>query len=125
MAAPDEIRIIDAADGPRLEIVEGEGHARAVVWPGMGALLRSIHTISLGAGARTIELRHPSEAVYYVAEGSGEAVDVVAGDAQAVRPGSMVHVDPGTAYVIRAGDAGMSLVGGPAPPDPAFYETLL
>ena len=124
MVAPDEIQIIDATEGPVLPIVEGDGHARAVVWPGTGAVLRSIHVISLRAGARTKELRHPSEAVYYVTEGSGEAIDVSGGEARAVRPGSMVHVDAETAYVLRAGEDGVSLVGGPAPPDPALYEGL-
>ncbi|MDQ6817464.1 MAG: hypothetical protein M3018_08670 [Actinomycetota bacterium] len=121
-ASGDQIQILSAAEGPRLAIVRGPGHAHAVVWPGMGANLRSIHSISLESGARTIELSHPSEAVYYVAAGSGEAIDVVTGAREKLGRGSMVHVDPGTAYVLSAGEEGMRVVGGPSPPDLSLYE---
>jgi quercetin dioxygenase-like cupin family protein len=121
-ASGDQIQILNAAEGPRLAIVERAGHSHAVVWPGMGATLRSIHSISLGRGGRTIELSHPSEAVYYVAAGSGEAVDVVTGAREKLRRGSMVHVDPDTPYILSAGEEGMQLVGGPSPPDLSLYE---
>lgn len=120
----DGIRIIALEDGPELDIIAGEGSARAPIWPGMGAQLRSINLISLGAGAATIELRHPSEAVYYVTDGGGAAVDVDAGEVQDVHPGSMVHIDAGTGYVMRAGEAGMALIGGPSPADPSLYEGI-
>jgi quercetin dioxygenase-like cupin family protein len=122
MGRVDEIQVVAMQDGPALAIVEGEGTAHAVIWPGIGAQLRSIHRIELARGASTIRLRHPSEAVYYVIEGSGETVDVDAAETKALRPGSMVHVDPGTTYVLSAGEQGLSLVGGPSPPDPALYE---
>lgn len=124
MTTSDEIQILSTAEGPTLEIIEGDGQARAVVWPGMGAQLRSLHTISLGPGARTVQLRHPSEAVYYVIGGAGEAIDMTDCDAHAIGPGTMLHIDAGTAYVIRAGDDGMSVAGGPAPPDLALYDGL-
>jgi mannose-6-phosphate isomerase-like protein (cupin superfamily) len=66
-------------------------------------------------------MRHPSEAVYYVVDGAGEAVDADADEVQPLRVGAMIHIDPGTTYVIRAGFEGVSLVGGPSPPDPALY----
>jgi mannose-6-phosphate isomerase-like protein (cupin superfamily) len=124
MAGSEEIQVVALEHGPALQIVEGDGRAHAVIWPGMGARLRSIHRIQLRGGARTIELRHPSEAVYYVIDGSGEVVDADADQRQALRPGSMVHIDPGTTYVLSAGEEGISLVGGPSPPDPALYEGL-
>jgi quercetin dioxygenase-like cupin family protein len=111
-----------AGDGPALGIVAGEGSARAVVWPGMGAQLRSMHRISLGPGARTIELRHPSDAVYYVIFGSGAAVDRTSGGRDALVEGSMVHVDAGTPYELAAAGDGMELVGGPCPADASLYE---
>lgn len=117
-----EVAVVGVEDGPELEILAGSGTVRAVIWPGMGAKLRSMHRISLAAGSRTIELRHPSDAVYYVIGGSGEARD---GDAAASEPlvtGSMVHVDRGTAYELVAGDGGMELVGGPAPADASLYN---
>jgi mannose-6-phosphate isomerase-like protein (cupin superfamily) len=122
MGASDGIQILPLDRGPALPLVDGDGSAHAVVWPGMGAQLRSIHRIELGSGARTIEMRHPFEAVYYVIEGAGEAVDLDGDERQQLRPGSMVHVDSGTKYVLSATGEGMSVVGGPSPPDPSLYE---
>jgi quercetin dioxygenase-like cupin family protein len=120
-----EIRILDAATGPELPIIEGGGVARAIVWPGVGAELRSLHRIWLEPGATTVTLAHPSDAVYYVLEGSGSAHDESTGAAHEVRQGSMFHVDAGTSYAIIAGDGAMQLVGGPAPADPAMYAHLV
>lgn len=117
-----EVVVTGVGSGPELSIVDGEGGARAVIWPGMGARLRSMHRISLGRDARTIELTHPSDAVYYVIEGGGSAVDRSSGDESALVEGSMVHVDAGTPYALVAGAEGMELVGGPCPADDALYE---
>ena len=114
------VKVLDADLGPELSIVEGEGRAHAIIWPGMGAQMRSMHRISLGGGAATTELRHPGEAV----EGAGEATDPSSEASQAIELGSMVHVEPETAYVIRAGSDGLELVGGPSPPDPALYADV-
>ena len=119
-----EIRILDGSDGPELPIVEGDGTARAIVWPGTGARSRSLHHLWLTAGSGTVELVHPSDAVYYVVEGGGTVRDPAAGDDQELRAGSMIHVDAGTAYAVRAGDGGIELVGGPAPADDALYAHL-
>jgi hypothetical protein len=120
-AALGEVAVVDGEGGPELGIVDGEGRARAVIWPGMGARLRSMHRISLGPGSRTVELRHPTDAVYYVIDGDGEAHDRDAGTAEPLVTGSMVHVDRETAYELVGGDGGMEVVGGPAPADPALY----
>ena len=111
-------------DSPELPIVEGEGSARAIVWPGVGARFRSMHRISLGAGARTAELRHPMEAVYYIIAGGGSVRDGAAADATALIEGSMIFVEPGTRYAIEAGAEGIEVLGGPCPPDPALYAGL-
>jgi quercetin dioxygenase-like cupin family protein len=124
MTGGDQIQVLALEAGPSLPIIADEGAAHAVVWPGMGAQLRSLHRIDLGHGGRTIELRHPAEAVYYVMEGEGEAVDLDADQKQALRKGAMFHIDPETTYVLRASAAGMSLVGGPSPADPALYRSL-
>jgi mannose-6-phosphate isomerase-like protein (cupin superfamily) len=122
MDSDGEIQVLPLAQGPPLDIVEGEGRAQAVIWPGMGARLRSIHRIELSAGARTIPMCHPAEAVYYVIEGNGAAIDIGDGESQPLRPGSMAHIDAETTYRFGAGAGGLSLVGGPSPPDPALYE---
>ena len=124
-SAVREIQVLSVADGPELAIVDGDGLARAVVWPGVGATLRSIHTISLGADARTIELSHPAEAVYYVMSGTGTAIDTTINEVQELRTGSMVHIEPGTRYILSAADGGLELVGGPSPPDPRLYGDAL
>jgi hypothetical protein len=116
-----DVVVVDPDGGPELALVAGEGSARAVVWPGMGAQLRSMHRISLGPGSRTIEMSHPSDAVYYVIAGDGEAVDPRAGDVSPLVTGSMAHIDAGTAYELVAGERGMELAGGPCPADPSLY----
>jgi quercetin dioxygenase-like cupin family protein len=110
-----------AGEGPQLDIVTGAGSARAVIWPEMGATLRSMHRISLGREARTVELSHPSDAVYYVISGDGAAADRTTGERNALVEGSMVHVDAGTRYELVAGGEGMELVGGPCPADASLY----
>lgn len=124
MGEVEEIQVVDLEQGPELTIVEGDGRAHAVIWPGMGAELRTIHRIELAAGARTIPLCHPSDAVYYVIDGAGRAIDGGEGAGQPLRAGSMAHVDAGTTYVFAASEDGLSLVGGPSPADPRLYEEL-
>lgn len=117
----DRVLVLHRDDGPELDLVEGGGSVRAILWPGVGARSRSMHRIVLEPGARTREQRHRGEAVYAVLAGSGEIVDGEAG-ARAVGTGSMVHVDADTGYVIVAGPGGLEAVGGPAPVDPDLYE---
>ncbi|MFL5841211.1 MAG: hypothetical protein ACJ77Z_12255 [Thermoleophilaceae bacterium] len=119
-----EIRILDGSTGPELPIVRGAGIARAIVWPGTGARLRSLHRIWLAPGAATIELSHASDAVYYVVDGAGTVHDMTSGSDHAVRLGSMFHIDAGTSYAVDAGNGGLQVVGGPAPADTAMYAHL-
>jgi mannose-6-phosphate isomerase-like protein (cupin superfamily) len=123
MSAVGRVEVRDATRGPELALTEGGGRAWAVVWPGMGAQLRSLHRISLRGGARTVELDHATEAVYYVLSGTGDAVDVDASSAEVLVEGSMAHIEAGTRYSFRAGTGGIELVGGPSPADPALYAT--
>lgn len=112
------------ARAPSLPIIDGAGEATAIVWPGVGAHLRSIHRISLSAGSRTTRLQHPMEAVYYVMNGNATASDQNSSRTAQLVTGSMVLVDPGTPYIFVAGDGGVELVGGPCPADPAMYRHL-
>jgi quercetin dioxygenase-like cupin family protein len=122
VSAAGQIQVLDLEIGPQLAIVRGEGSAHAVVWPGVDAQLRSMHCVRLAPGATTIELSHPSEAVYYVVRGVGSVSDPAAGETEPLREGSMFHVDPGTVYVIEAGAQPIELVGGPSPADDSLYE---
>lgn len=125
MSKSREVRILDSGTTcPLLPIVEGGGEARAVVWPGVGAEYRSMHRISLPPGGRTIEFNHPMEAVSYVISGEGAANDAATLAEHLLVEGAMIHVEPGTAYRFRAGSAGIELLGGPCPYDPALYATL-
>lgn len=118
----DRVQVLDAAGGPELAVVESGGTATAVIWPGMGAELRSMFRLSLAGGGSTVRMSHPSDAVYYVISGSGEVSDGDGADLQELVEGSMVHVDAGDSYALRAGPDGLEAVGGPAPADPALYE---
>jgi quercetin dioxygenase-like cupin family protein len=117
------VRVLRAGDGsPELPIVEGEGAVRAIVWPGIGARLRSLQRVDLAAGSRTISLRHPMEAVYYVVQGDGTVRDPEDGSSNPLIEGSMIHIEAGTAYVFEAGSGGIGLLGGPCPADPSLYR---
>ena len=121
----DEVRVLDSGEAcPELPIVEDGGRALAVVWPGVGALHRSMHLVRLDGDGRTKPLSHPSDAVYHLCEGSATAVDGGSGESFEIRVGAMLHIDAGTTYRIEAGGAGAMLIGGPCPPDPALYEHL-
>lgn len=120
----EEVQVFSSEDGcPSLPIVEGPGEALAIVWPGVGASLRSLHKISLQAGGKTIRMKHPGEAVYYVVNGSVSVSDDTAG--YLVTKGAMVFIEPGTAYTMAAHDGATELIGGPCPPDPTLYEGVL
>ena len=121
----ERVAVFDADEKcPRLPLVSGEGEAFAVVWPGVGANMRSMHRITLRAGSATVRMQHPMEAVYYVITGSGTMRDLNAGTSDAVVEGSMIHIDPNTAYICAAGNDGMELIGGPCPADPELYRSL-
>jgi hypothetical protein len=126
MPLPPRVTVISADERcPRLPIVAGPGEAYAVVWPGMGAEMRSMHRISLKSGGATIPLRHPMEAVYAVIGGAGTVRDPDTGATEPLADGAMFHVEPGTAYVVAAGAEGLELVGGPCPIDPAIYRNAI
>jgi quercetin dioxygenase-like cupin family protein len=116
----EAVRVLDVEDGEPVAIVAGEGDARAAVGPHMGARHRTMCRLTLEAGASTVALCHAGEAVWYASSGAGEAVPE-GGDALALEPGAMVHVDPGSPYRLRAlRDSQLCLYGGPSPPDPDF-----
>jgi hypothetical protein len=123
MQTPGEVRVLRTADhGPALPIVEGEGSARPIVWPGVGAACRTMHRIELAGGSRTIALKHAMEAAYYVIRGDGIVRDPERESTEPLVEGSMIFVEPGTAYAFEAGGAGILLLGGPCPADPALYQ---
>jgi hypothetical protein len=125
MSASQEVRVLRAGDdSPELPIVEGEGAVSVIVWPGIGARLRSMHRIDLAAGSRTISLKHPMEAVYYVMQGGGIVRDPEDGTSNPLIEGSMIHIGPDTAYVFEAGFDGIGLLGGPCPADPSLYSQM-
>jgi len=119
------VRVLDSGEGcPELPLVETGGIARAVVWPGVGAEMRSMHRIELAPGGRTRPQSHAMEAVYFVVSGAASVSGTDPGPAQPLVTGSMVHVGPNTAYVFEAGADGALILGGPCPADPALYRAL-
>ena len=126
MGSPKAVRVLDGGEScPALPMVDGEGVARAVIWPGVGAQLRSMHRIRLAPGARTIPLRHAMEAVYYVMSGAGTVLDPQDPPSRPLVEGAMVHVEPGTTYLLEGGLDGIEILGGPCPADPALYAGLI
>ena len=122
---PDQIRILhDDENCPELPIVEQGGRAWAVVWPGLGARLRSIHHISLEPNGRMTRLEHPMEAAYFMMEGSGTVTGAEPGDSQELTLGAMAHIGPDTPYLLQAGPEGAEIVGGPCPADARMYAHL-
>lgn len=103
-----------------VDIVERDGRAEAIVWPGIGAQFRSLHRIDLFAGGRTVVLQHAGEAAYFVMAGGAEIVDEDTGQCSPLPLGSMVHIGPHRPYRIVATSA-TEIVGGPCPPDPSWY----
>lgn len=116
--------ISDDSEALPLPVIEQAGTARALIWPGVGAHMRSMHRISLRGGGRTISLRHPMEAVYYVITGAVDVEDLDTRTRQKVGTGGMFLVDPSTRYRIESGTDGSELVGGPCPADPRLYDGL-
>ena len=126
MANPSysQVRVIDSAAGcPEIPIVEGEGNAKVVLSPHNGATFRSFQLVSLQRNARTIDLSHASDAVYYVIAGEGAIVDAAGGSRYEVAEGHMVHIDAGDRYRIEAGVAGIKVIGGPCPADASLYSS--
>jgi len=122
--AVDTVRVIDtSSSGPVLPIIEKNGEARAVLWPGNGARFRSFQLISLTEDGSTEALRHASDCVYYVIAGEGEIVDLGSDEVSPLTEGAMVHIDAGDAYRLRSAQ-GIRMLGGPCPPDPALYAAL-
>ena len=89
----------------------------------MGARLRSMHRISLGADARTIELSHPGEAVYYVIDGDGSVLDADAGERHRADRGlDGARRRRARAYALAAGGDGHGARRRAVPGGPALYD---
>ncbi len=123
--SPKTARVLSLDEtSPTLNLVDHGGHATALVWPGNGAISRTMHLITLEHGAATKVQKHPGEAVYYVRSGAGTVIDPDTMCRDDVIEGSMIFVEPGTAYRFEAGSQGLDLVGGPCPADPTLYDSI-
>lgn len=120
------VRVVDSnASTAMLNIIEGGGNAKVALWPGNGALYRSFQIVDLAPGSATIALSHASDCVYYVIEGQGAIVDAATLVEVPLVEGSMVHIDRGDSYRLKAAAAdGLKLLGGPCPPDPGLYDYI-
>jgi hypothetical protein len=123
--APRTVQVIDTANvNKSLALIDGQGSARVVLWPGNGARFRTMQILDLAAHDRTIDLGHSNDCVYYVVLGAGWVRDLQKMSAEPLVEGSMVHIDAGDRYRLEAGSGGMRVVGGPVPADPALYSSL-
>jgi mannose-6-phosphate isomerase-like protein (cupin superfamily) len=110
-AAPD---VAILSGGRPLDVIEAAGTAVAIAWPGTGSHQRAMHRLDLQSGGRTVLLRHESEAVYFVAEGSGTVAD------KPFKARDMVYVPRRAPYRFEA-TAPTAILGGPCPPDESLY----
>ena len=121
---PNTVRVIDtSSNGVTIPIIEKNGEARAVLWPGNGSRFRSFQLISLFDGGATQALSYASDCVYYVVSGEGQIVDLGSDTVSPLAEGAMVHIDAGDTYRLRS-DTKVVILGGPCPPDPALYADL-
>lgn len=119
------VRVIDSAvDCPEIPLVDGQGNAKVILWPGNGAEFRSMHLFTLFQGDCSKILRHANDCVYYVVEGAGRIEGLDGADTQELVEGSIVHIDANDGYRVVAGDEGIKYLGGPCPPDEALYKDL-
>jgi mannose-6-phosphate isomerase-like protein (cupin superfamily) len=119
-----KVQVLRIEHGPALPLAEG-GDARAVVWPGVGARHRSMHHLALRPGGATRPQAHAaSEAVYYVVRGEGRVDDLDEGTSRPVQAGTFILITPGTRYRFVPSGAGLTVVGGPCPPDVTLYAGL-
>lgn len=118
-----KVTVIDSRETQKpLSLVNGNGRAFAVLWPGNGANYRTFNVIEMSSGDVTRDLVHKAECIYYVETGAGVICDVNDSVAQELVEGSMIHIAPGDLYRLEAGNAGMRLIGGCVPVDPDLYE---
>ena len=122
----NSVRVVDSAVGcPEIPIIVGPGNARVVMWPGNNAQFRTFQIVTLKGGARTIRLRHGSDAVYYVMSGVGSIVDLASSEVFPLVEGAMAHIDAGDAYqFMSSDDQDMKILGGPCPADESLYADL-
>lgn len=119
--APAALRVVKRGTGRELGLINGVGSARAIVWPGMGARYRTMHHLTLGPRASTVDQEHPGEAVYTVLDGTATVSDRAGGETETLIAGAMVHLEPHTRYSFDAGENGAVILGGPCPPDVDLY----
>ncbi|HKP18533.1 MAG TPA: cupin domain-containing protein [Gaiellaceae bacterium] len=103
-----------------LDIVERNGDAVALAWPGTGSLFRAMHRIDLARDGCTRTLCHPGEAAYVVATGAAAIHGPDGEVTTTVEAPAVLYVPAQTPYVLASGD-GATIFGGPCPPDPALY----
>ena len=105
---------------PRLPLVVGRRRGLCGGLAGRRARRCARCTASRSApAAPPFRMRHPMEAVYSVIGGGGTVRDPDTGAAEALVEGSMIHVEPGTAYVCRGRRRpASSWSAAPAPPTP-------
>jgi hypothetical protein len=104
---PAAVQVFDTAgELPQISILNGDGNAKVVMWPGNGARFRSFNLISMMENATTIPLTHKSDCVYYTINGAGEIIDLATGETFSLAEGTMLHIDAGAsiALSLKVGD---------------------
>ena len=110
-----------------LPLTKGEGYAKAIIWPGMGAKHGTMNYIYMKAGAENVPHVHPTqEDMFYVVQGSGVVVDCDQNIEYQFKKGDFVYIPPGVTHtVISHGPEDYISVGGPCPVDKNVYPEEL
>ncbi len=120
---PYEARVVQPTEWAEAIPLTGEGGVcLPIIWPGMGAVERSLHQFQLPVGVSTLVFEHPSEAVYYVISGEIDVVETAVGSSTRIDTGAMFHVESGTEYRFAGASELAVVIGGPCPADPALYQ---
>ena len=99
----------------------GDGDARRVIYPEMGAKRITLNYIVFGPGEEFPQHDHgEAEDVFVILEGSGVLKQ---GDIQRpIQAGDVVHVPAGEIHGTIAGPSGMVCISCQAPPDMKLYS---
>ena len=118
------IKVLDPEKNFKLlPYTEGKGVAKAIIWPGMGAKLGSMHYFVMAPGARNVPHKHPeAEDMFYVVQGQGVVIDFDQGKEYPFKKGDFVFIPAGITHAVRSdGPEDFISVGGPSPADEAMY----
>lgn len=111
------IKVFESAEHGR-RVALGPGVEATVIVDGAAGARHAVMVLlRLEAGRGYIAtVPAGAEDAWYVIEGRGVVADLASGRTEAVEPGCVIAIDPGSRVALRAAPGPLLLVGGPTPP---------